>query len=261
VKNRWLLVSLVLASVTAGAKERPIPVSESVAAQLNGRSVVVTRHEKPTFIAMTPGKAMFALVGAAAMAGAGNKLVEENGVADPADVLVAALVPAVVERYGLKWDPSVMPVVDTKKPKEIAATQSGVDYVLDVRSAGWNYSYYPRNLNTFWVGYSVELQLIDVKSSAVVSKVACNSSTNKHAVAPTRDELVENRAQLLKDVTTHLGWLCVQLLAKEQFALPPEATPAIPESYVDPLTAYAAAHPERLAEQETEGTQKSGRLR
>ena len=85
---------------------------------------------------------------------------------------------------------------------------------------------------------------------ALVSKAACNSSTNKHAVAPTRDELLENQAQLLKDVTGHLGWLCVQVLAKEQFGLLPEATPAIPENYVDPLTAYAAAHPERLAETE-----------
>jgi hypothetical protein len=259
VKKGWLLVSFFLVSATAGAKERAVPVSETVAAQLNGRSVVVTRHEKPTFMAVTPGKAMFALVGAGAMAGAGNKIVEENGIADPADVLVSSLVPAVVEHYGLQWDPSVMPVVDTKKPKEIAAAQSGVDYVLDVRSAGWSYSYYPRKPSTFWVGYSVQMQLIDAKSGAVVSNMACNSSTNKHAVAPTRDELVENQAQLLKDVTAHLGWLCVQLLAKQQFGLPPEATPAIPESYVDPLTAYAAAHPERLAEDDTEKSESSER--
>jgi hypothetical protein len=257
VNNRWLLVPLFLVSVAAGAKDRPLP--ESVAAQLSGRSVVVTRHDKPSFIAMTPGKAMFALVGVAAMANAGNQIVEENGIADPADTLVSSLVPAVVERYGLQWDPSVMPVVDTKRPKEIAATQSGVDYVLDVRSTGWSSSYYPRKPSTFWLGYSVEVQLIEVKSGAVVSNMACNSSTNKHTVAPTRDELLESQAQLLKDVTAHLGWVCVQLLAKEQFGFPPEATPAIPESYVDPLTAYAAAHPERLAHGETEESESSDR--
>jgi hypothetical protein len=258
MKNRWLLASLVVVSVTAVAKERTVPVSQSVAAGLNGRSVVVTRHEKPSFYAMTPGTAMFALVGAAAANSAGNKIVEENGVADPADILAASLAPAVVQRYGMQWDPSSMPVVDTKKAKEIAASQSQADYVLDVRSEGWRYAYTGK-LSRYWVGYSAEVRLIDAKSGAVVSTMACDSDTRKHAIKPTRDEFVENQAQLLKDVTAHLGWLCVQLIAKEQFGLPPEATPAIPEAYVDPLTAYAAAHPERLAEEEAEESEASDR--
>ncbi len=258
MNKRWLLLSLAIVSVTAGAKERAVALSQSVAAQLNGRSVVVTRHEKPSFNAMTPGTAMFALIGAAAANSAGNKIVEENGVADPADILVSALVPAVVERYGLQWDPSVKPVVDTKKPKEIAAAQSGVDYVLDVRSQRWNYAYTGK-LSRFWVGYSAEVRLIDAKSGAVVSNMVCDPDTRKHDVKPTRDELLADRAQLLKDVTTHLGWLCVQLFAKEQFGLPPEATPAIPETYVDPLVAYAAAHPERLAEDDADRSESSER--
>src|SRR5262245_13128620 len=233
-----------------------MPLPPSVAAQLSGKSVVVTRHEKPGFYALTPGKAAFGLIGAGAATGAGNKIVEENGVADPAEVLVGALAPAIVERYGLQWDPSATAVVDTKKVREIAAAHSGVDYVLDVQSTGWNYAYHA-NLKTYWVGYSVEVQLIDVKSGAAASKMACDSNTKKHTVEPTRDEFVENQAQLLKDVTTHLGWVCVQLLAKEQFGLSPEVTPAIPESYVDPLTAYAAAHPERLAEKDTKESESS----
>jgi len=247
VNKRCLLVALFLVSLTAGAKERAVPISDKVGAQLTGRSIVVTRHEKPSFNAMTPGTAAFGLIGVGAANSAGNKIVEENGVADPAEVLVDSLVPAVVKKYGLQWDPSVKPVVDTKKPKEIAAAQSGVDYVLDVRSEGWRYAYTGK-LSRYWVGYSAEVRLIDAKSGVVVSNMACDSDTRKHSIKPTRDEFLEDRAQLLKDVTTHLGWVCVQLLAKEQFSLAAEATPAIPERYVDPLTAYAAAHPDRLAE-------------
>jgi hypothetical protein len=257
--KRWLLLSIVLVSVAVGAKERTVPVSQSVAAQLNGRSVVVTRHEKPSFNAMTPGTAAFALIGAAAANSAGNKIVEENGVADPADILASSLTAAVVERYGLRWDASVAPVVDTKKAKEIAAAQSGVNYVLDVRSEGWNYAYMGGKLSSYWVGYSAEVRLIDAKSGAVVSNMACASNTREHAVKPTRDEFLENQAQLLKDVTSHLGWLCVQTFAKEQFGLPPEAIPTIPERYVDPLTAYAAAHPERLAEDDSEKSESAER--
>src|SRR5262245_20348098 len=252
VNGRWVLLSLSLVSVAAGAEERPVPVSEKVAAQLNGRSVVVTRHEKPNFHATTLGTSAFGFIGAGVAKSAGNKIVEENGVADPADVLVSALVPAVVQRYGLRWDPSVIPVVDTKRPKEVAAAQSGVDYVFDVRSTDWWYAHYPSKGSAFWVGYSAQVRLIDARSGAVVSKMTCDSRTNTHPVAPTHDELVENQAQLLKDVTAHLAWLCVRMLAKQQFDLPPEATPGIPERYVDPLTAYAAAHPDRLVEGEAE---------
>jgi hypothetical protein len=51
---------------------------------LQGKHVVVSHYEKPDFSAMTPGKAVFGLIGAAAMISAGNTLVKTENIQDPA---------------------------------------------------------------------------------------------------------------------------------------------------------------------------------
>jgi hypothetical protein len=75
--------SLFLVATLAVAKDHPLPLSEDAGASLSGKTVTVTRHEKPSLVAMTPGKAMFALVGAAAMVAAGNAIVKDSDGAIP----------------------------------------------------------------------------------------------------------------------------------------------------------------------------------
>src|SRR4051794_29356387 len=87
MKNVFLLVSLAIAGAPAFAKDKMIPLSEADAATLQGKKVALTVHERPTFVAMTAGKAGFGLLGVAAMASAGNKLVDDNHVQDPAGIV------------------------------------------------------------------------------------------------------------------------------------------------------------------------------
>ena len=243
MNQRWILLALCLGSAVAAAKEQPLPLARSAAAALRGKSVVVTRHEKPIFVAMAPGKALFGLIGAAAAASAGNSLVDKDLIGDPAEIVETILVPAVVKHYGLLWDPSVTPVINAKKPKDIAASQSGVDYVLDVRSLGWNFLYYVDKPSTYSVAYKVQVRLIEARSGTLLTDMVCNADTRNRTVAPTKAALIEDDARLLKEVTAGLGWTCAKILAQQQFLLSADATPAIPSSYVDPLTVYARAHP------------------
>src|SRR4051812_2194318 len=101
MSKRILLVVALAIPMLASAKGKVVPLAEGAAAALNGKTVGVTRHAKASFTAMTPGKATFALIGAAAMISAGNKIVAENNIADPADVLEHELVPAIARQYGL----------------------------------------------------------------------------------------------------------------------------------------------------------------
>jgi hypothetical protein len=240
MKTQVLAIAMCLVTVNAYAKEKPLPLAEKDASSLDGKVVVVTRHEKPSFVAMTAGKAAFALLGAGAMIAAGNQIVKENEIADPADVLEHELVPAIAKQYHLQVKSANPVTIKPEKPKEIAATQADADYILDLRSGGWQFAYYPTEWGKYWVAYSVQVRLIDAKSAAVVSNMGCTANTNKHAASPTKEALLADKAQLLKDVTGSLGWICVQLLGKEQFLLPAEAIPAAPAQYTDPLTAYAA---------------------
>src|SRR5678815_2444289 len=132
MSKKIMMVLLVAMSVMASAKEKDkvVPLSESAGAALKGKSVVVTRHDKASFTAMTAGKATFALLGAGAMIVAGNKIVADNNIADPADLFESELVPAVVKHYGLLLKEGPSPVIKASKPKEIAATQTDGDYIL-----------------------------------------------------------------------------------------------------------------------------------
>jgi len=239
MSKRILLVLLMAMPVLASAKGKVVPLPESAGAALNGKSVVVTRHEKASFTAMTAGKATFALLGAGAMIVAGNKIVADNNIADPADVLEQELVPAVIKHYGMQLKEGPAPVIKASKPKDIAASQKDVDYILDVQSAGWMFAYYPTSWDTYWIGYTGHVQLIDRASGKQLADAFCNANTNKHPVSPTKDAMLANNAQLLKDVTHGLGWNCVQLLSKEEFRLPDGVAPATPAEFADPLTAFA----------------------
>lgn len=242
MKPAFALSVLLLLSTATYAKDKPIPLSPAVAAGLSGKTIVVTRHQTPSFVAMTAGKATFGLLGVGAMVGAGQKIVADNQIADPAEVVERELAPAIAKAYGLELKPATSRMISVTKPAQVAATQSDADLVLDIRTGGWMFSYYPGSWNTYWVMYSVQVQLVDAKSKALLSNMACNATTNKHPKSPTKDAMLADGARLLKDMTTGLAWNCVQLLAKGEFNLADGAVAATPTEYVDVLASYAQAH-------------------
>lgn len=216
---------------------------------LGGKTLAITRRGvKPSFMAMTAGKATFALLGAAAMAADGNRIVKDNDIADPAGTVEAVLVPALVKQYGVKLTPesghSIAPGNDLK---QIIGAAPGADLILDIRAIGWGFAYYPTHWGTYWVSYGVEVQLIDTKAGTVLADAPCGSNTQKNAAAPSKDALVGNGAQLLKDVLLSLGWNCSRLLASDKFRIVPGNLAEMPSSLADPLAAFAAqAHGQDL---------------
>ena len=240
--ERTLLACILLCtSLSVSAKDQLITLSAEDAAALPGKTLALTVHERPTFVAMSPSKAGFGLIGAFAMFSAGKKLIDENHVADPAEIVRTNLANMLRDIDGMH-----LMTVDTtntkaEKPAQIAAVHPEADYVLDVRSGGWSYAYFPMHWGLYWVGYSVQVQLVDVKSGRQVSNAACNASTHENPNPPTGEHLIGNGAKLLKDVTAGLGWTCVQLLAKDEFHAPVEKIVATPAEYVDPLAALAKA--------------------
>lgn len=237
------LLALALACAPAVAGDKLVPLADADAAGLQGKTVAFTVHERPSFSAMTAGKASFGLFGAGAMGAEGNKLVDGNGVADPAGLVREQLAAVLRDRYGMQLLAVDAAPTKAKKPKELAATHPEADYVFDVRSGGWMYAYYPTAWGTYWVGYSVQAQLIDTKTGRQVTNAACNANTRDNKNPPSREHLHADGAKLLKDVTMALGWTCVQLLSREQMKVPADQVAAIPAEYVDPLAAAKSAAP------------------
>jgi len=237
--SKLLVLIACLFTSSVIAKDKMLPLPEAAAVNLQGKTLVVTRHKVPPYTAMTAGKAAFAILGAGAMIAEGNKIISENEVPDPAALLEAQLAPAFAKQYGMQLKPASVPMIDVEKPKQIAATQTDTDYILDIRSGGWMSSYYPSDWAKYWILYSVQVQLVNAKDGTLVSNMACNASTHKHPNSPGKDQMLANKAQLFKDVSAAHGWTCMKLLATQQFRLPETMLPATPAEYIDPLKIFA----------------------
>jgi hypothetical protein len=235
--KKVLCVFIALMSVAAAAKDKDkvTALGSGAAAELNGKLLAVTRHKKADFVAMTAGKATFALLGAGAMIVAGNKIVEENEITDPADILEHELAPAMAKHFAMTLKQGSGLLVDGSKPKEIIAVQPDADYILDLQSNGWNFGYYPTDWNTYWIGYAVQASLLD-RSGKQLAKMVCYTDTQKHPKSPTKDDMLANKAQILKDVTASLAWKCLHRIAAQGFLLAEGDIAATPSGLADPLT-------------------------
>ena len=197
MKKDVLLVGL-FAMLSGCVSTKNIQISAADIKQLNPNNVAMTTRDKPDFAAMTAGKAMFAMLGAAAMIAAGNDLVKENQVEDPARYIQAELASALSSSYGFALSDSPAIKVDSDKPAKIAALAPASDLVLDIETINWSFVYFPTDWNNYRVIYSAKLRLINTKAKSIVAEGFCARVPEEDATAPSYDELVANKAERLK---------------------------------------------------------------
>ncbi len=71
-------------SITGCVSVKQIPMTTDVVNQIKNKQITIAQRDTPNFGASTPGKAMFGAIGAAAMVSAGNKIITQNHIEDPA---------------------------------------------------------------------------------------------------------------------------------------------------------------------------------
>lgn len=183
-------------------------VSVPPATQLNatatsawqGKSLAVTTRTRESFVAMTAGKAAFGLIGAAAMISAGNDIVKQNDIEDPAPHLTTELADAAVSQYAVTRYTGPAILVSTDEIPKLAKAGAGADLLLDVQSLGGDFRYLPADWSHYVVDSKYIVRLIDVKSAKVVGAGTCVESTKNELPLPTREELLDNHAQRLKSI-------------------------------------------------------------
>jgi hypothetical protein len=242
MKNVIALLALIAFSSTVTAKQKITPLDEATAAQLQGKTLVVTTHKVPSFTAATAGKAglLGGLLGAAAMISAGNKMVKDHSIQDPAIIVRDEVSRAIAAKYGMTITPSDSKIIEVGKVDKIAAIYPDANYILDVQTGMWAHWYYPTKWGTYWLMYTAQVRLIDVNKKTVVSSMFCNVDTKKNENAPSREQLLENNAALMKDTFSMLGWNCASMASKQVFLLKDNEINPTPAQFVDPLKDYAA---------------------
>lgn len=226
-----------------------VPLAPGGAEALRGREVTIAAYEPPDFFAMTAARAAIGgLIGGAIMAEGGRNVVTNNNVQDPAPSIARAIGEEMMARH--QWRLAEHTIsVDTDEPAAIAKAHPGADVILELRTVGWGYSYYPTQWNRYRVLYSARLRLIDLKKAQVLAEGFCARPADEAAdAAPTGDELLANGAQRLKQELGGAANFCVQHFRAATFALAGPSPTAIaaastPAPAEAPRPAAAEARP------------------
>lgn len=169
---------------------------------------------------MTAGKAGFGVFGVPAMIGAGNEIVQKNGIEDPAIAIRDSLVRDFANQKGLQVVPAIPSPIPatTTDVKRIVKESAKADLLLDVQTVGWQFTYFPTDWNSYRVNYSVKVRLIDTAANKTIAEGFCVRIPEKTADAPSRDQLLENSAALLKEQLRIHGGQCLTELQAKVFA-------------------------------------------
>lgn len=192
-----ILCLTILLWLSGCVSTKTIPFDESTALESKPTTISKTTRNKPDFSAMTAGKAMFGLIGGAAMISAGNDIVQKNDIEDPANYIRSEISKALVNKYGLEVVDSNKSV-DTRKTEVIAKAYSESDWILDIETINWSFAYFPTDWNNYRVMYSAKLKLIDTKSQKVLAEGFCSRVPEYSESAPSHDELLANKAERIK---------------------------------------------------------------
>lgn len=185
-----------------------------------GKTVVLTDRPRAGFLAQTPAKAMFAVVGTVAAVSAGDSIVKENGIEDPAPRIAREILAAAQQRYGVV-PASIAPIkIDSTDPKALAKAAQGADLIIDVQLTMQLLSYFPTGWNHYWVSEGFVLRVIDVHTGALLGGGSCGKSSNKDGDPPTYGQMLDSHAELLKTMLSKQTDACREQLLE---LLPPAA--------------------------------------
>ncbi|SAK40073.1 hypothetical protein AWB80_00164 [Caballeronia pedi] len=211
-----ILVSIALTGCVS-VDQKPLP-KESIATLTNKR-VDYTEYEKPGFTAMTPGKAMFGALGAVVMMSAGNSIVKENGIEDPSLSISRQLMDRLTEKHGMLRAPHQTGLVDTDDVAALSSKHTDTDYLIDVKTINWMFSYLPTQWLSYRVTYSTRMRLIDTAKQEVVAQTLCVARPVDEAHLPSEDDLLSENAKLLKSLLQKAADDCTSVVSKEYLQL------------------------------------------
>ncbi|MBV8647422.1 hypothetical protein [Paludibacterium sp.] len=212
---RLALLLVALLAGCAGVPQKPL--SGASAAVLKNQTLIASFADKPDFAAWTPGKIVLAggLFGGMWAVSAGNGIVEENHVPDPAAQIAYKLTLAMAARYGADAKPRLLRV-NSDAVEDIADTaRASTRYIVDVRTLHWGLSAFPGSWWRYRVQYAARARLIDTWQRLVLAEGRCDFTRLDDRSAPTYDELVDRQAAGLKWELGTATALCVNVLQQQ----------------------------------------------
>jgi hypothetical protein len=209
-----LLLASALALALGGCVSAPIKTLDS-ASELQGKIIVVTNYATPGFAAMTAGKAMFGMLGGAAMVMAGNDLVKKDQIPDTSIAVAAKVAQDLEKSHGDTLLPNSGVVATDDNATALVKEYPGADLIVDVKTIGWMSAYFPSDWGKYHVIYNARMRVLNGHTGQLVAQSICKSSWPDKGHAPTKDQLLAHHGQLLKSLLQKAGDSCVNLFEKQ----------------------------------------------
>lgn len=182
-----LALIAALGSLAGCVTVKNIPLSADVSANLSGKSVSTTRYPKADFAAMTAGKAAFDVIGALTAVAAGNSIINENEIEDPAIQISQILKKYLSEKRNMQIIDKGEIITTDDDINTLIAIYPRADYLLDVKTLIWKFNYYPTRWASYRIYYIGRIRLIDARKKAALLKSylekaasACADAFSKH---------------------------------------------------------------------------------
>ncbi len=218
-----LTIAAIALFATGCVSTKTVSIDQSASAKFTNKKLSITERHTPDFSAFTAGKALFGAIGAAATISAGNSIVRENNVQDPANYIAATLLNDLSARYEMIKIENSAKKLASEKHTEILRQHNGSDYVLDVRTINWSFTYFPSDWNNYRVIYSAKLRLLEAASNSVIAEGFCSRVPEKDENAPSKDELLADDAFVLKAELRLGANQCINEFREKVFSLPTSA--------------------------------------
>jgi len=219
-------VSLVL---LAGCAAPPTQrIDGQALSAVRGQSVATTQRTKADFTTLSPGNAMFGMLGAVAGISEGKRIVTENKVEDPANAIAAALARSLQTGQGAQVVPQPL-AIDTDDVARIANAAKGkARFIVDVKTTTWSSGYFPFDWTHYRVMYAANARLIDTETQKVLAQGTCRQVPETNAGAPTSSELFGQGAARLKTIIAAHAQTCLDSLRRDMLGIAEGAAPAAP---------------------------------
>lgn len=190
------------------------PLTTEASQQLTGKSFVRTNYVKPDFTAYTAGKAAFAMIGAFAAISEGNQIVKDNDVPDPAVAIGEGLATRLNGARNATLIPS-QKIASDNNIDTLIKEYPGADFLIDAQTLNWMFIYYPSDWTHYRIVYYARVRVIDTKNGKVIGESMCKSMQGDDKNPPSYDQLLADKAGLLKTYLSRAVEECVPVLAKD----------------------------------------------
>ena len=214
--NKCILVSIFFTVLCGCVSKTNIPIAENAIPGRSIHSVIISKREIPSFRALTPGKAFIGgLVGALTAISAGNEIVKSNSIEDPAPYIGSEFFRSLATKYELEEIKKNVPVLNNESLVEICKLYSSSDYVLDVETTAWGFTYFPTVWGKYRVIYHAKLKLIDTGKKNILAEGFCSRVPEQDKNSPSYEELMANKAEWIKAELKVAADYCIDNFLRE----------------------------------------------